>query len=312
MHRHTRTQCLIGDKRLKLGEAPSVECCALRPSSPHPRANVRQIFDGNRPLCAFGLRNNLFGDHMVDVLGEAGFLPSKNPQTATTAQGAKPLQFVSEPPMAIAHVLDRAPAVDFPIAIDGNVRHTQIDAQRAFDINQIGIVNIDGGEQIPIAAHEGEVALAFTEWQQRFLMVAAHEGDSGPAVQCPDRHRRIRQGKREDAIIVGNRGCRAKCALGFRVQLVGVSDFRQDANSHLRSQSERFAHILIAQLLERELPKRARVPSDLANVVAGFVRPNQRAMQRIRLIGRGQEFQLYCKFHYSELYHGSNVCATIR
>ena len=34
--------------------------------------------------------------------------------------------------------------------------------------------------------------------------------------------------------------------------------------------------------------------------------------QGIRLFRRGQEFQLYCKFHYSELYHESNTCATLR
>lgn len=60
-------------------------------------------------------------------------------------------------------------------------------------------------------------------------------------------------------------------------------------------------------LLERELSKRARVPSDLANVVTGRIRPRERAMKRIRLIGRGQEFQLECKFHYSELYHTYKV-----
>ena len=36
------TQRFVGDKRLQLGETPAMERCALRPSSPHPRADVRQ------------------------------------------------------------------------------------------------------------------------------------------------------------------------------------------------------------------------------------------------------------------------------
>ena len=140
MERNSLAYRLIRDKRLQLGEAPRVECCALRPSSPHPRANVRQIFDGNRPLCAFGLRNNPFGETVVDVFGEPSFLPSQNPQAAAAAQGAKPLQLIPEPTMAIAHILDRAPAVDCSITIDGDIRHTQIDTQDTFHIDRIGFV----------------------------------------------------------------------------------------------------------------------------------------------------------------------------
>ncbi len=45
MHRNTSTQRLIGDKGLELCEAPGVECCALRPTSLDPRANVRALWN---------------------------------------------------------------------------------------------------------------------------------------------------------------------------------------------------------------------------------------------------------------------------
>jgi hypothetical protein len=117
MHRHTRQLSLVRDKRLELREAPGVECSALRPPSPHPRANIGQIFDRNRSLCAFGLRYNPLGDHMVDVFGKAGFLPSQDAQPAAASQGAESLQLISEPAVPVAHVLDRAPAVDFSVVM---------------------------------------------------------------------------------------------------------------------------------------------------------------------------------------------------
>ena len=89
MHRNTSTQRLVGDKGLQLGEAPRMECCALRPTSLDPRADVRQIFDGDPTLRAFGRRNNPLGDTVVDMFGESGFLPSKQTQTAAAALGQR-------------------------------------------------------------------------------------------------------------------------------------------------------------------------------------------------------------------------------
>jgi len=99
---------------------------------------MRQIFDGNRALRAFGLRNNPFGENVVDVFSESGFLSGKDAQAATAPQRAVPLELVAQAPVTIAHVLDRPPAVDFPITIDGDVRHAQIDAQHIVNINRAG------------------------------------------------------------------------------------------------------------------------------------------------------------------------------
>jgi hypothetical protein len=85
---------------------------------------MRQIFDGYSTLRAFGLRNNPFGDHMVDVFGKSGFLARKDTQATATMLRALFLQLVSEPTLPIAHVLDCAPAVDVAIAIDGDIRVT--------------------------------------------------------------------------------------------------------------------------------------------------------------------------------------------
>jgi len=109
-----------------------MECYSLRLPSPDPRANMRQIFDRNRALRALSLRNNPFGDSVVDVFREPRFLSRKAAQTATAIQRAALLQLLPEPPMAVAHVVDRLSAVNIPIAIDGNIGDSQIDTQDAF------------------------------------------------------------------------------------------------------------------------------------------------------------------------------------
>jgi hypothetical protein len=92
MDRNSLAQRFVGNKCLQLSEAPRMERCALRPSSPNPRANVRQILDDNRSLRAFGPRNNPFGETVVDVFGEPIFLTGKHAQSAAAAQIRTPVQ----------------------------------------------------------------------------------------------------------------------------------------------------------------------------------------------------------------------------
>src|SRR5258706_3429482 len=129
MDRHTRKYCLIDDIGLQLRKGPAMECCALRPSSPHPRANMRQVFQRYRSLRAFGRRNNPFGETVVHILGKAGFLPGQDFEPAAAALRAFLLQLVPESPMPITYLLDRFARMHFSIAINGDIGHTQINTQ---------------------------------------------------------------------------------------------------------------------------------------------------------------------------------------
>jgi hypothetical protein len=115
---------------------------------------MRQIFDGNRALRvaqrAPGRRNNPFGETVVDMLGESALLTSKHTQAAAAAECAEFLEFVPEPPMPLAHVLDRLARMDFPVAIGCDVRDAQIDAKHVVNINRFGRFNLGSGEQIPL------------------------------------------------------------------------------------------------------------------------------------------------------------------
>ena len=297
MHGNARTQRLVEEKGLQLGEGPGMECCALRPSSPHPRANMGQIFDRNRSLCAFGLRNNPFGDHMIDVGSEPIFLTRQPSQPAAASERAFLLQLLSQPPLARAHVLDGFATMDVSITVSGNVRYAQIDAQHAVNVNRFRLVNVTGCKQIPGATNEGQITFARSFHQQRPLPFATDERDRLTPVQCLDRHRRVGQGKRKNPIIVGKCGGWAKRALCLCIESVGIANFRQRANNDLRAQAERFAHVLIAPLLKRKLAECATLPSHLADEVARGICPFKRLYQGIRLLRRGKELQLYGKFH---------------
>ncbi len=300
--RHTTQLSFVGDKRPKLRECPRVECCALRPSSLHPRANVPEIFQHNRSLRAFGLRNNPFGQTVVDVFGKAALLTGQLPQAATATECAELLQLVPEPPVAVAHVLDRLPRMRLTVAIGRNVPDAQIDTERAVNINRIWRFNLARRKQIPVAAHECQIGFAAPGSEQLALPLTTDERYGLPPVECPDRDQRVGQSKREDAVIVSNRTVAVKGAPHLAIQFVGIRDFGDAAHGQLCGKSELLAHALIGQTVNRKLPKRLRIPCHLTDVVTGSIRRFKRALERIGLRWRGKQLQLYRQPHDMRVY----------
>ena len=193
MDGNTTQLSLIRDETSQLREGPGVECCALRPFSLHPRANVPQIFQRNRPLRAFGLRNNPFGETVVDVLGKPALLASQLPKSAAAAERTELLQLVSQSPVSIAYVLDRRTRVDFSVAIGCDVRDSQIDTERAISLNHFWCFDFAARKQIPVPADKCQIGFATLMFEQSALVLATHKRDGLPPVHCPDRNKRVRQ-----------------------------------------------------------------------------------------------------------------------
>jgi hypothetical protein len=189
---------------------------------------------------------------MVDVFGKAAFLTRQLSQATMAAECAEPLQLVSEASVSVAHVSDRLAGVDFPIAIGCDVGHARVDPKHVINIEEVKFLDLARYQQIPIAAMEQQIAFTLASGKHAPLTFAAHEPYRLSPEERPDRNGRIGQSKREDAVIVGNRGKRAKGALGLLVELVGIADLGKRTHDHLRRQTKLLAHLLIAQLLERK------------------------------------------------------------
>jgi hypothetical protein len=294
---YARKRGLVCDTGLQLKERPAMQNGALRLPSPHPRANVLEVFKRNPPLCALSLPNNAFADRMVDILCEARFLSRQFLESPLRRQGSLLLELVSEPPVPIANTFDGTAAVNRAIAISGDVRHTQIDPKHVVNILWIGFVYLTGRQQIPVAAMVDQIGFTHPRVEQPHLALTSDEGDRQPPFQCPDRHRRFKQVPRENAVIVGNSGKRTKGALCLLAEFVGIAYFRKRADDDLCRQSKYFSHMWVAQLLERKLAKCLRFPGDSADVVAGGVGRLKYMPKGISLLRRRQQLQLCDQFH---------------
>ena len=80
---YARSLRLILDKGAQLPERPARESSTLLPSSPHPLANVPELFQPYRLLRAFGKLDKLFADYVVGVASEPPFFARKLLQAAS-------------------------------------------------------------------------------------------------------------------------------------------------------------------------------------------------------------------------------------
>ena len=183
-----------------------MQSSALRLASPHPRANAFEVFQGDCTLCALSRLDKLFADRVVDVFGEALLLACQFAQAAFGALGALLLQFGAQTAVPIAHVVHALALMNRTIRVSGDIDHAQIDAEHVVHVLRVGSGHLARHQQIPRAAMEHQIALALASTQILALSLATHERNAFAALQRPDRHRLIGQGKRQNAIIVGDCG----------------------------------------------------------------------------------------------------------
>ena len=100
-----------------------------------------------------------------------------------------------------------------------------------------------------------------------------------------------------------------KFPLNFFVKLVGIRNFCQQANSHLRRQVELGANNAVCQFLQIKLAKFLGTPSHLANIVGSLIRTFHCTLQAVELFLCWLQFNLRCQLH--TLFWFSIYCLTI-
>lgn len=161
---------------------------------------------------------------------------------------------------------------------------------------QFGIIKVANSGDVPVTVDEHQIDFALTMRQQPALMFATNKSDLDTPVQRPNRNAIIGQ-KPKNPVIVGLRPHRAKSALCFLVQLVGVCYLGNTAYRYLRRQVELLTNRLINQLMQIVLPKSLVFPSLQRNPITRLVAPFKRLLKQFRLFGCGLQFEIGDQFH---------------
>lgn len=296
-NRHTRQRRLVLDKAAQLVKRPRVQLASLRAPSLYPVADARQIFEGNGASGALRLLYKLLTDGVIDVRHKARLPAGKPPDHAPgrlRSFGLEPL------PLAVTALPDRddvRATVLSTVAVSGDVHQTEVNAQRAVNVNLLWRLHFTGDEQVELAPDKAQIGFSSLPLQQRKSAAAAHEGYVRPAGQCPDGDFPPIQFEGQEPVIVGKSTMLLEAVLLFLADFIGIRDFGDGANNHLCGEVKSVTGRAVDNLVQAELTEDAFTESLLANPVAGGVGLLKRLQEKAVLFGRWAQLQLRRKSH---------------
>ena len=287
---------LVLDVSSKLPESPAMQFCVPFASSPNPLANIGQVFQYNRLLCALRLLNDLLADAVILVFGKALLFAGKLFQSALGRLRTLALQPCAHFALPLSQIANMRAGKTLPGAVGGDASNAEVNAEHSFGIvinRRLNYVARHKQEPLAFAKHEVRFALPIVE--QLPLLRAADEGDSLPSVNRPNRN--VIRAETQDAVIVGNRAVNTENPLLALVELVGISNFRNHPDGNLSRQTELLTDGRVRQFVNLKLTKGFGLPRQTRGFIRGGICQAKRFPERVSLFFRWQQFNPYSQLH---------------
>lgn len=300
-HGNADKSSLVLDKALQLSKGPRMKRGTLRPVSSNPSANVRQLFDGYRPLRAFGLCHDLLGYEVVRVRSEAALLCGSLYEEALCGGSALRLKARSESAVSVAKPVDLPAGVKLPVGVGGDILDAEVHAENTVEVDRISFFNFAGGEEIEDALAVDKITLALLSLHQFVGAFRADIGNLNSSVERGNRSGAQIRPVTEVAQIIRDRAMLGKPALTLLIELIGVGDLGDSPNGHLGRESKPLPHLMVNEFMKVVLSQLSSLPAALRDIVAGGVDSLKRVFQRVRLFSRANQLQLCGQFHGSML-----------
>jgi hypothetical protein len=297
-HEDTAQLRLIGDLLPQVEESPGREAASLRPSSRDPIADARKVFEGYPASGALGRRHQLLTNSVIHVARESRFFAPPCSQTPLCGAGRARLKTATQPRRSGAETVDVAPGVDSAVTVGGDVDHTQIDAQHVYGRGRRRFGNINHRIQEPLATPLNEVAFPLPRAKHIPCSVGADEWNPLPSGNGPDAHHLGLPG--QNPVIVGHGAQRPERPPRLPVQLVGISNFGDQANDNLSREAGCGTGSSICHPVDLELRKSGRLPGATAHVICGGIGCQQGLAEHTRLFKRRLEFDRDRQLHVSD------------
>ena len=300
---------LVGHKGAELTEGPVVQPASLAFPGRNPVPDAGEIFDGDSGSRAFGLRNKVFGNVVVDprlktVLPTGEFLESSFGGFCSFLLENGPAFLI--PQAFVLHDLSRE---DFACGIGGDVDDAEVHPEDVDGKFRFLLGDIAGQVDEPFLVRFGvdEIDLSLPEPQITPLVLPADEGDFHAPGNGPEANL-IPLFEGEDPVIVGLGGPLPEDVDGRPVRPIGVGDFGKTPDDHLRRKGGRIPEDSIFRLVQIELSEGLRLEGEPGQLVAELVAGLKRLEEDLRLSVCWLKFKIDCYFHNVYSILGSFVC----
>lgn len=284
---HSSQSRLVGDEGTELPEGPTVQNCSLLSPSLDPSANVGQFLQHNRPLCAFGFRNDLLTDDVVYVGSEAPLSTRKRLEFSLSRLCFFLLKLGSEVAMPVSDAFQRLATMRLTVRVGSDICHTQIQTKKVGHFLRGLLGRIANGGEIEHSFMQDQIRFALPCFKKRQLPFSADKAYLDATRKSPDRDCLVFYVPAQDTVIVRDGPGETKRALRLFIEPVSVSYLSNTTNHYLCSQAKALPSFRVAILLHSKTLKVLRRPGFVGKPVATLVGAHKRLLQRMGLLLRG-------------------------
>ena len=149
-HFHPVSLGFVSHERTQLVERPAMQRVSLLARNGDSITDTLQIFEGNAALSAFRNFNQLLADTVVDITGKTLFFARQVFQKTFSRARTFGLELLAQTTVAVANIQQSFGTVDIPIAVYGNILHSQINAQETLYVKRVYDPVFDAPSPLPI------------------------------------------------------------------------------------------------------------------------------------------------------------------
>lgn len=293
----------IGDKLKQLVKTPSIMLRTLRLSNRCLFTDSLKVFKGNAVSKCLSLRNNLFGNSVVLISGEACLFALALFKQALCRFSAFALQFLAQAAMSRTQSVHLVAGVGFTGRIDGNVFDAQVNAKKIFRRCFRWFGKIDHKKQVKRSVFQNQIGLSRDSATGKHspVVFTDYHRDQNATGKCEQRYP-VNAFKRHDALIINHCAGIFESVQGFFGRFVAFANLSDGANRHLGRKAKVFADIVIAKLVDVELGKCFGFKCKLTDVIASLIESCHCFQKRLVLLGINNKFYFRGTKHNSS-YH---------
>lgn len=266
----TSKKCFVFQFESQIIEAPRMVNSPLAFLNPYPVTDALEVFDGDTASGAFSLFNNLFGDAVIYVSLESGFLALTFFQKAFSRFRAFSLELSSEACISGSDVVEFATRERLSITGGSNIDDPKINTEIVVWFALWRLWNFDANIEVKDAITINKVGLTSDALHVNGSIVAKYKRDVNS----------VGQGFKIDnvsflefpySMVVNDCSVFSELVMLLFVSLIGFFNLAYGADGKLGGQPKLLSDVIVAKLVQRYLVRYLALMRYIRDVVTGGV-----------------------------------------
>lgn len=302
---NTIKQRLVFKKRTQLTKIPTSEFCSkLFVSTFRSKADISKVFDCNSFTLFFSRFYKGFTNSVIQDGSRCSFFATKPFQKSFGTSRAFALNRTTNLLSFFSVLVNPISRVFNSIRSRYQSRQAKIHTDKFLDVFNILFGNINSLKEVEFTFFVNQVRFTFNVRQISSIM--ANKVNLLPTTNTPQGNYIIRLISHNTGII-SNASKWSECSFSFLVQLVGIGNFCNRANKHLRRKSKCGLVNMVGFVMELEIVKHLFRPSNLRNSITNGICFLDSFKKQSRLFSSRKKFDFQRQFHNTNVVQFSDI-----